>query len=75
MEILSMRRITCIAMILLFLIAIVTGFAEAHIHPVRSGIHTILAILFIISTLIHVILNRKPLARYLARLVKNPVEQ
>jgi hypothetical protein len=46
-------------MALFFLLTIVSAVAEAHVHPGRSGAHTVFAILFIVLTLAHVIINRK----------------
>ncbi len=51
-------------MIILFLVTVITGIAES------GGLHTGVAILFVISTLAHVIVNRKPFARYLVVTVK-----
>ncbi len=65
-----MRRFICIAMIALFSMTIFTGFAEGHVHPGKSGIHTVLAILFVASTLAHVIINRKAFMRYFAGVPK-----
>jgi len=59
-----MRKIVCVFMALLFLLTIVTGIAESYVHPGQSGIHTVMAILFIIIILIHIIINRKALVRY-----------
>jgi hypothetical protein len=59
-----MRRFVCISMLILFLLTVITGFAEAHVHPGQSGIHTPLAILFILSSVFHIVINRKPFARH-----------
>ncbi|AMU87348.1 hypothetical protein [Dehalococcoides mccartyi] len=61
-----MRRAVCISMAVLFLATIITGIAEAHVHPGHSGHHVAVAIAFIASILIHVGLNRKSFARYLS---------
>ncbi len=63
-EEISMRRITSITMVVLFVISFVTGLAESHVHPGESGIHTPFAVAFGAVTIVHVILNLKPLARY-----------
>jgi hypothetical protein len=60
------RRTICIIMAISFLLTVITGLAESHVHPDRSGIHTVFAILFIVSTLTHVVINRKSLARHLS---------
>jgi hypothetical protein len=59
-----MRRFICISMMALFFLTIVTGFAESHVHPGQSGIHTVMAILFIASTMTHIIINRKAFVRH-----------
>ena len=60
-----MRRVVCIATAVLFLLTVITGIAESHVHPGNTGVHVVMAILFIASTLAHVVVNRKPFARYL----------
>ena len=61
-----MRRIVCIAMAMLFLATIVIGIGEGHVHPGRAEHHIAVTIIFIISTLIHIVLNRKPFLKYLS---------
>ena len=61
-----MRKIICLAMLVFFVMTVISGFAEAHVHPGRSGIHTPLAILFVVFTLTHMIINRKSIARHMA---------
>jgi hypothetical protein len=51
-------------MTILFLATVITGFAEGHIHPGDSGHHTVIAILFVISTVTHAAINRKAFARH-----------
>ncbi|AAW39202.1 hypothetical protein X793_07195 [Dehalococcoides mccartyi CG4] len=53
-------------MAVLFLATIITGIAEAHVHPGNSGHHVAVAIAFIASILIHLVLNRKSFSRYLS---------
>jgi hypothetical protein len=59
-----MRKLVCISMLFLFFATVITGFAEGHIHPGQSGIHTVLAVLFVISTVTHMVVNRKSLVRH-----------
>ena len=66
-----MRRFICITMVLLFFAAVITGFAEAHVHPGSSGIHVFLAVLFVAFTVAHAALNRKALARNLIGTVRS----
>jgi hypothetical protein len=65
-----MRRFICLAMVILFFATFITGFAEAHVHPGQSGIHTPLAVLFVIFTLTHGVINRRALARHFAGAAK-----
>jgi hypothetical protein len=60
----QMRQFTSITMVGLLLAAIITGIAESHIHPGSSASHTVLSILFITLTFIHIIINRKAFVRY-----------
>ncbi len=60
-----MRKTICIVMAVLFSVTVISGIAEAHVHPGSSGLHTIMAVLFIVSILTHIVVNRKALARYL----------
>jgi len=59
-----MRRAICIIMVLLFLATIITGILEPHLHPGDAGHHIVIAILFIVAVLTHVVVNRKPFARH-----------
>ncbi|MBN1191285.1 MAG: hypothetical protein JXA46_16135 [Dehalococcoidales bacterium] len=59
-----MRRYIPITMAGLFFAAIITGIAESHVHPDSSGSYTVLSILFVTLTFIHVMLNRKAFVRY-----------
>lgn len=59
-----MRRTVCIIMIISFFLTIFTGIAESNVHPGQSGIHTVMAILFVISAFIHAWINRKAIVRY-----------
>ncbi|MCF7635016.1 MAG: hypothetical protein LLF82_000494 [Dehalococcoides mccartyi] len=61
-----MRRVVCLSMAVLFLATIITGIAEAHVHPGNSSHHVAVAIAFIASILIHLVLNRKSFSRYLS---------
>jgi hypothetical protein len=49
-----------------FLLTVITRLAQSHAHPSESGIHTIFAILIIFPTLIHIVINRKSLAKHLS---------
>jgi hypothetical protein len=60
-----MRKAACLTMVVLFLLTVITGFAEDHVHPGESGIHTVFSILFIVSVFIHSAINRKAFFRYL----------
>jgi hypothetical protein len=60
----GMRRTVCIAIVILFPITVISGIAESHIHPGKSGVHTFFAILFILSTLAHVAISRKSLIKH-----------
>ncbi len=61
-----MRKITCIAMLVLFILVIVSGIVESQdFHEGRPPeAHIFLAILFIVATCIHAWLNRKALMKY-----------
>jgi len=59
-----MRKIICIAMAVFFLFTVITGVAESHIHPGQSGSHTVISIFFVISILVHILINRKAFVRY-----------
>jgi hypothetical protein len=59
-----MRRGVCLAMGILFVVTVVSGIAELHVHPGQSGLHTVAAVLLVTITLIHVIINRKAISRY-----------
>jgi hypothetical protein len=61
-----MRRAICIITALLFVATIITGFAGSGVHEGDGGPHTGVAIFFIISTLTHVVVNRKSLIKHLA---------
>ncbi len=65
-----MRRVTSITLAVLLLLTIVTGFAEMHVHPGDSGLHVVVAVLFILSTLVHVVMNRKSFFRYFSSTYK-----
>jgi hypothetical protein len=59
-----MRRYICLTMVFLFFATIITGFAEAHVHPGSSGSHLFIAVLFVVFALVHGLINRKSLARH-----------
>jgi hypothetical protein len=59
-----MRKAVGILMMVFFLLTVITGLAESHIHPGRSGSHTMIAIILIVSTLVHILINRKAISRY-----------
>ncbi len=60
-----MRKGICLAMGILFVATVVSGIAESHVHPGKSGLHTVMALLFVAVALIHIMLNRKAISRYL----------
>jgi hypothetical protein len=65
-----MRKAVCLTMVILFIATIITGIAEGHVHPGRSGVHTVMAVLFIITALTHVAVNRKSFFRHFMSLDK-----
>jgi hypothetical protein len=65
-----MRRFICLSMVVLFFTTAITGFVEAHVHPGQSGIHTPLAVLFVIFAITHGALNRKAMAKHFASTAK-----
>jgi hypothetical protein len=58
------RKGICLIMGILFLVTIISGIVESHVHPGNSGLHTVVAVLFIASIVIHVAINRKSFTRY-----------
>jgi len=60
-----MRRFICVTMVVLFLATIFSGLAESHVHYGRPGLHIFIAVLFILATLAHTIVNRRAPARNL----------
>ena len=65
-----MRKTVCLIMVVLFFLTIITGIAEGHVHPGRSGVHTPIAVFFIAAALTHVVVNHKPFLRYFMGLDK-----
>jgi hypothetical protein len=65
-----MRKVVCLTMVALFFITIITGFAESHVHPGESGVHTVLAILLIVAAFSHALVNRKAFLKYFMGLGK-----
>jgi len=61
-----MRKVVCLTMVVLFFLTVITGFAKSRVHPGESGIHTVLAVLFVVSTFTHAVINRKAFFKYLA---------
>jgi hypothetical protein len=60
-----MRRLLFWALLISGLLMIIIGFAEAHVHPGELASHHIaMAVIFTIVCLVHVILNRKAVMRY-----------
>jgi hypothetical protein len=59
-----MRKAVCVTMAAFFIFTVITGIAESHIHPGRSGSHTVIAVIFIVSTSVHILINRKAFFRY-----------
>jgi hypothetical protein len=70
-----MRRIISISMAILFLVTVITGFAESHVHPGDSGHHTVISILFMLVVFAHMTLNSKTFGRYLSVPSKKVVEK
>ena len=61
-----MRRVLFWVLLISGLLMIFIGFAEAHVHPgAFAGHHVIAAAIFTILCLVHVILNRKVVVRYI----------
>jgi hypothetical protein len=60
-----MRRAICLITALLFIATIITGFAVTDVHRTDGGPHTGVAILFILATLAHVVVNRKSMIKHL----------
>jgi hypothetical protein len=58
-------------MVILFVATIITGFASSNVNPDGGGPHTGVAILFIISTIAHSVVNRKLLVRHVLGPAKN----
>jgi hypothetical protein len=67
-----MRKTVCVIMATFFLFTIITGIAESQVHPGRSGIHTVIAIFFITSTIIHIVINRKAFIKYFSGKTPKP---
>jgi hypothetical protein len=77
---LLVRRFVFFTMTILFLLTIISGFGGAHDNPGnpginadqgQSGMHVAISILFVVSTIIHIMINRKPLGQYF----KGPVNR
>jgi hypothetical protein len=63
-----MRRFNAIAMSILFVFTFIVGIAESGpSHPGPAVGHIVLAILFTLTVITHVVLNRKALARYFSK--------
>ncbi len=63
-----MRRFNAIAMSILFVLTFITGIAESGpSHPGPAVAHIFLVVLFTLSVITHVVLNRKALARYFGK--------
>ena len=60
-----MRKIISLLLAILFLAAIISGFAESHVHPGSAGHHTAISLIFAALIFFHVALNFKALTRYL----------
>ena len=61
-----MRRILFWVLLISGLSMIIIGFAEAHVHPgAFAGHHVAVAGIFTALCLVHVILNRKAVIRYI----------
>ncbi len=61
-----MRKAVCFTMGAFFIFTVITGIAESHVHPGQSGSHTVIAILFIVSIFLHVLINRNAFMKYFA---------
>jgi hypothetical protein len=61
-----LKRFTSITMAVLFLLTVISGLAAWITHTADADLHLVLAILFILSAVTHIILNRK---RALKRIV------
>ena len=61
-----MRRFLFWVLLVSGLLMIIVGFAEAHVHPEELAVHHIAAaVIFTIICIIHVILNRKAVFKYI----------
>jgi hypothetical protein len=60
-----MRRVLCIIMVVLLIVTIITGIAD-HVRAGSSALHIVTSLLFIASTIFHVVINKKLFARYLS---------
>ena len=61
-----MRRLLFWVLMISGLLMIIVGFAEAHVHPgAFAGHHVIAAVIFTTVCLVHVILNRKSVMKYI----------
>jgi hypothetical protein len=61
-----MRRILFWVLLISGLSMIIVGFAEAHVHPgAFAGHHVVAAAIFTVLCLVHVILNRKVVMKYI----------
>jgi hypothetical protein len=61
-----MRRILFWVLLISGLLMIIIGFAEAHVHPgAFAGHHVVAAAIFTVLCLVHIILNRKAVMKYI----------
>jgi len=61
-----MRRFLFFALLISGLLTIIIGIAEAHVHPgTLPGAHIFVASLFVLVTIVHLILNRKAVLKYI----------
>ena len=61
-----MRRFCVLTLLLFGILTIIIGFAEMHVHPGTPPVaHIGLGTLLVTTTVVHIILNRKAIFRYL----------
>ncbi len=60
-----MRRALFFIMLISGILMIILGIAEAHVHPATLPVaHIVVAVIFTLSTILHLMLNRKLFIKY-----------
>jgi hypothetical protein len=61
-----MRRFCVLTLLVLGLLTIILGFAEAHAQPGELPVaHITVAVLFVVLCLVHIVINRKAVLKYI----------